>query len=97
MWRVWGEKRNAYRTLLVKHESKKLHGRSRRRREDNIKLDLKELGFQGVDWVDLIRDRDKWQAVVNTVMKLVDFIKFGHHLIWHVRIVFERKTWTLHV
>jgi hypothetical protein len=43
MWRIWGEKRNAYRTLLVKHERKKLHGRSRPRRENNIKLDLKEL------------------------------------------------------
>jgi hypothetical protein len=81
MWRVWGEKRNAYRTLLMKHERKKLHGRSRRRREDNIKLDSKALRFQGVDWIDLIRDRDKWRAVVNTVMKLMVSIKFGHHLI----------------
>jgi len=63
MWRIWGEKRNAYRTLLVKPESKKLHGRSRRRREDNIKLDLKELRCQGVDWIDLTRDRDKWRTV----------------------------------
>jgi hypothetical protein len=70
MWRVWGQKRNAYRTLLAKHDRKKLHGRSRPRREDNVKMDLKELGYQGMDWIDRIRDRGKWRAVVNTVMKL---------------------------
>jgi len=92
MWRIWGEKRNTYRTLLVKHESKKLHGRSRLRREDNIKLDLKELGCQGVDWIDVTRDRDKWRIVVNTIMKLMDSVKFGH-----VRLVYEDKTWAVHV
>jgi len=81
----------------VKHESKTLHGRSRRRREDNIKLDLKELRCQGVDWIDLTRDGVKWRAVVNTVMKLMDSVKFGHHLIWHVRVVYEDKTWAVYV
>ena len=76
----------------MKHESKKLHGRSRLRREDNIKLDLKELGCQGVDWIDVTRDRDKWRIVVNTIMKLMDSVKFGH-----VRLVYEDKTWAVHV
>jgi hypothetical protein len=45
-------------------------GRPRRRREDNIKIDLREIGFGDVDWIHLAQDRDTWQAVVNTVMNL---------------------------
>jgi hypothetical protein len=45
-------------------------GRPRRRWEDNIKMDLSEIGFGDVDWIHLAQDRDKWRAVVNTVMNL---------------------------
>jgi hypothetical protein len=45
-------------------------GRSRRRWVDNIKMDLREIGWDGVDWVELAQDRDHWRALVNTVMNL---------------------------
>jgi hypothetical protein len=46
-------------------------GRTRRRSEDNIKIDLTEIGCSSLDWIDLAQDRDKWRALVNTVMKHV--------------------------
>jgi len=46
-------------------------GRPRRRRwEDNIKMDLKEVGFRGMDWIELAEDRDRWRALMNAVMNL---------------------------
>jgi transposase len=65
-----GEKRNAYRVLLGKPEGKRPLGRPRRRWEDNIKMDLRDVGGSGMDWIDLALDRDKWKTVVNTVMNL---------------------------
>jgi hypothetical protein len=65
-----GEKRNAYRILVGKPESKRPLGRPRRRCVYNIKMDLKEIGSNGVDWIDLDLDRDLWRAIVNTVMNL---------------------------
>jgi hypothetical protein len=53
-----GEKRNAYRILVGKHTGKRPLGRSRRRWVDNIKMDLREIGCGGVDWIDLAQDRD---------------------------------------
>jgi hypothetical protein len=53
-----GEKRNAYRILVVKSEEKRPIGRPRRRWEDSIKMDLREIGC-GVDWIDLAQDRDQ--------------------------------------
>jgi hypothetical protein len=64
------EKRNAYRTLVGKPEGRKLLGRPRRRWVDNIKIDLREIGWDGVDWVDLAQDRNQWRALVKTVMNL---------------------------
>jgi hypothetical protein len=61
-----GEKRNAYRLLVGKGPL----GRSRRRRVDNIKMDLLEIGWDGVEWIGLAQDRDKWRALVNAVMNL---------------------------
>jgi hypothetical protein len=65
-----GEKRNAYRLLVGKPEGKRSLGRPRRRLVNNIKMDLLEIGCGGVDWIGLAQDRDKWRALVNTVMNL---------------------------
>jgi hypothetical protein len=65
-----GEKRNAYRILVGKPEGKRPLGRPRRRWVDNIKMDLREIGFDGTDWIDLAQVRDQWRALVNTVMNL---------------------------
>jgi hypothetical protein len=64
------EKRNACRILVRKPERKRPLGRPRRRWVDNIKMDLREKGWDGVNWVDLAQDRDQWRALVNTVMNL---------------------------
>jgi hypothetical protein len=65
-----GETRNAYRILVGKPEGKRSLGRPRRRWVDNIKMDLTEIGWYGVDWIELAQDRDQWRALVNTVMNL---------------------------
>jgi hypothetical protein len=65
-----GEKRNAYRTLVGKPEGKRPLGRPKRRRMDKSKMDLREIGWDGVDWIDLAEDREQWRALVNMVMKL---------------------------
>jgi hypothetical protein len=64
------EKRNAYRILVGKLEGKRPLGRPRRTRLDNIKKDLREIGWDGIDWMDLAQDRDQWSALVNTLMNL---------------------------
>jgi hypothetical protein len=66
----WGEKRNVYRLLVRKPERKRPPGRPRRRWVDNIKMDVLEIGWGGVDWIDLAQDTDKWRALVNAVMNL---------------------------
>jgi hypothetical protein len=65
-----GEKRNVYRLLVGTSEGKRPLGRPRRRWVDNIKMDLLEIGWGGVDWIGLAQDRDKWRALVNVVMSL---------------------------
>jgi hypothetical protein len=65
-----GEKRNAYRILVVKPESKRPLGRPRRRWVDNIKMDLREIGWDGMDWIDLAQGSDQCRALVNTVLYL---------------------------
>jgi hypothetical protein len=65
-----GDKRNAYGILVGKPEGKGPPGRPRRRWEDNIKMDLREIECGGMDWIDLAHDRDQWRAIVNTVMNL---------------------------
>jgi hypothetical protein len=65
-----GKKRNAYRLLVGKPEGKRPLGRPRRRWVDNIKMNLLEIGWGGVDWIGLAQDRDKWRALVNAVMNL---------------------------
>jgi hypothetical protein len=65
-----GEVRGAYDILVGKSEGRRPLGRPRRRWEDNIKMDLREIGFGDVDWINLAQDRDTWRAFVNTVMSL---------------------------
>jgi transcription termination factor 2 len=67
-----GEGRGVYRVLFEKPEGKKRPlGRPRRRWEDNIKMELREIGIDGANWIRLAQDRVQWQAFVNTVMKLL--------------------------
>jgi hypothetical protein len=65
-----GEGRGAYRFLVGRPEGKRPLGRPRRRWEDNIKLDLGEIGIDGANWIRLTQDRVQWRAFVNTVMNL---------------------------
>jgi hypothetical protein len=65
-----GEKRNAYRIFVGTPERKRPLGRPRCRWVDNIKMVLREIGWDGMDWIDLAQDRDQWRALVNTVMNL---------------------------
>jgi hypothetical protein len=65
-----GEKRNAYRILVGKPQGKTPLGRPRRRWVDNIKMDLRQIGWDGVDRIDMSQDRDQWRALVNTVLNL---------------------------
>jgi hypothetical protein len=64
------EMRNEYRILSVKPDGKRPLGRPRRRWEDNIKMDLRKIGWEGVNWIHLAQDRNRWRDVVNTVMSL---------------------------
>jgi hypothetical protein len=65
-----GEKRNACKILVGKPEGKRPLRRPRRRWEDNIRMDLRNIGWGDMDWIDLAQDRDQWRALVNTVMNL---------------------------
>ena len=64
-----GEERGVHRVLVGKPEGKSPLGRPRRRWEDNIKMDLREVGGDG-DWLQLAQDRDRWRVLVNTVMNI---------------------------
>jgi hypothetical protein len=64
------KKKNACRVLLGKSKGKRPLGRPRRRRKDNVKMGLREVGWSDMDWINLARDRDQWKALVNTVMNL---------------------------
>jgi hypothetical protein len=64
MWHAW--ERKVYKVLVGKPEGR----RPRRRWEDGIRMDLKEIGLEGVDWIRLAQDRDRWRAVVSAVMNL---------------------------
>ena len=63
-----GERRGVYRVLVGKPEGKMPLGRPRRRWEDNIKMDLQEVGRESMDWIELAQDRDRWRELVSAVM-----------------------------
>jgi hypothetical protein len=63
-----GEERKVYKVLVGNPEGKRPLGRPRRRWEDGMRMDLREIGFGGVDWIRLSQDRDRWRAVVSAVM-----------------------------
>jgi len=71
-WHVarMGERKGVYRVLVGKPEGKRPLGRPRRRWENNIKMDIQEVGCEGMDWIELAQDRNSWQALVNAVMNL---------------------------
>jgi hypothetical protein len=65
-----GEMMNAYRIIVEKPEGKRPLGRPRRRWVDNIKIYLREIRWDGMDWIDLAQNRNRWRSLVNTVMNL---------------------------
>jgi hypothetical protein len=65
-----GEERKVYRVLMGKPEGKRPLGRLRRRWKNGIRMDLREIGWGSVEWIQLARDMDRWRALVNTVMNL---------------------------
>jgi len=65
-----GERKGVHKVLVGKPEGKRPLRRARHRWEDNIKMDIKYVGCGGMDWMELPLDRDRWRALVNTVMNL---------------------------
>ena len=65
-----GERRGAYRILVEKSKGKRSPGKPRRRLENNIKIDLQEVGLGCMDWIDLAQARDRWRALVKALMNL---------------------------
>jgi hypothetical protein len=74
-----GEKRNAYRILVANPEGKRPLGRSGRRWVDYITIDLRETGWDGMDWIDMAQDRDQWRVLVNAVMKCWEVLEWLHN------------------
>ena len=67
---TYGERTDVYRVLVGKLESKRPFGKPRRRWEDNIKMDLQEVGCGDMDWMELAQDRGSWLSLMNVVMSL---------------------------
>jgi hypothetical protein len=76
------EKRNAFRILVGNPEGKLPLERPRRRSVDNIKMDLREIGWDGMDWIDLAEDRDQWRALVKKGGEPSGFLKCWEVLKW---------------
>jgi hypothetical protein len=69
-WTCGTHGRGVYRVLVGRPEGRRPLGRPRRRWEDNIKMDLREIGIDGANWIQVAQDRVQWRACVNTVMNL---------------------------
>jgi len=67
---AYGGEERRMQVLVGKPEGKRQIGRPRRRWDDNIKMDLQEVGCGGMDWIELAQDRDRWRALLNAVMSL---------------------------
>jgi len=67
---AYGERGGVYRVFVGKPEGKRPLGRHRRRWEDNIEMNLQEVGCGGMDWIDMAQDKDSWRTLVNAVMNL---------------------------
>jgi hypothetical protein len=65
-----GERRGVYKIWVGIYESNRPLGRPRRKWQDNIKMDLQEVECEGMDWIELAQDRDRWQALMYAVMNL---------------------------
>ena len=78
--------------LVGKPEGKRLLGRPRRRWEDNIKMDLHEVGCGGMEWVELARDMDRWRTLVNAAMNLIILLNAGDFLTSWKPVSLSRRT-----
>ena len=87
-----GARKGVYRVLVRKPEGKKPLGRPRRRWEDNIKMDVQEMGCGGMDWIELAQDRDRWRALVNAVLNLRVQYNAGNFLTSCKPVSFSRRT-----
>jgi hypothetical protein len=76
-FRAYGESRGVYRILVGKHEGKRPLVRPRHEWVYNIKMDLQEVGYERMDWIEVSEDRDGWLSVVNSVMNFSGSIKCG--------------------
>ena len=76
---MW-ERRGVHRALVGKPERKRPLGRHRRRWEDKIKMDLQEVGCEGMNWIDLTQNRDRWRVLVNAVMNRRVLYNVGNFL-----------------
>jgi hypothetical protein len=81
-----GEERKVYKVLVGKPEGKWPLGRSRHRWEDGIRMDLREIGLGGVDWIQLSQDRDRWRAIVSAVMNFQVLVPWSYlvNSLWNV-------------
>ena len=69
-WVHIGERRDVYMVLVGKPEGRRPHGKPKRRWDDNIQIDLPQMGCGGMDWMELTQDKDRWWALVNAIMNL---------------------------
>jgi hypothetical protein len=78
-----GEKRNSYRLLVGKPEGKRPLGRLRLRWVDNIRMDLGEVEWGHVDWIGLAQDKNRWRALVDSVLILIQIYTEGIHNVFN--------------